>query len=194
MLIGSARWLQVRTLIDQQKALNEANPRIIYGRSNAMQELKAHEIAINAAALTLLENDPKLISFEGKIIRTGPLIQAAKEMVAASGFSYAKATGSRAAGLTGALGASKRPIDSKMARQEAAAAKAPRLTSALRATEMEQLPREIVDLEQKVQTQRQLRQQLSLRAVGEDLAEAIKLGDVIAQTQREVSTPPHSTA
>ena len=35
--------LQVRTLIDAQKALNEEAPRIIYGRSNAMQELKVHE-------------------------------------------------------------------------------------------------------------------------------------------------------
>jgi len=44
--------LQVRTLIDAQKALNEEAPRIIYGRSNAMQELKVHEHAMNAAALT----------------------------------------------------------------------------------------------------------------------------------------------
>jgi len=148
---------------------------------------------MNAAALTLLENDPKLISWDGRVIRTGGLIQAAKEMVAASGFSYAKSKGSRAAGLTGTLGG-KRPMESKLARQEAAADKVPRLTSAIRATEIEQLPREIVDLEQKVQTQRQRRQQLGLRAQGEDLADAIKLGDDIMQTQLEVLTLPQRSS
>ena len=175
--------LQVRTLIDAQKALNEEAPRIIYGRSNAMQELKVHEHAMNAAALTLLEKDPKLISFEGKIIRTGPLIMAAKEMVAAQGFNYAKSNGSRAAGLTGTLGGKRPAAESKLARQESASSKAPRKSSAVRTTEIEQLPRQIVDLEHKNELQRLHRQQLALRGQGEDLADAIILTERIAQTQ-----------
>ena len=171
----------MRTLIDAQTALNEEAPRIIYGRNNAAQELKAHEHAMNAAALTLLESEPKLISFEGKQIRTGPLIAAAKEMVAAQGFNYVKPTGSRAAGLTGTLGGKRPAAESKLARQESTV-KAPRKSSALRATEIEQLPRQIVDLEKKNVTQRLQRQQLALRGTGDDFADAIKLSDDIAQT------------
>ena len=187
-------WLQVRTLIDAQKALNPDNPRIIYGRLSASQTLKDHEIAMNAAALTLLENDPKLISFEGRLIRTGPLIVAAREMVAASGFNYTKATGSRSTGLAGALGSGKRLAESKLSRQEAAQAKAPRKSPALRVAEMELLPRQILDLEEKNQSQRKRKQQLTLRAQGDDLADAIKLADDIMQSQLEVRAAPASTA
>ena len=41
----------MRTLIDAQTALNEEAPRIIYGRNNAAQELKAHEHAMKTSAL-----------------------------------------------------------------------------------------------------------------------------------------------
>ena len=175
-------------MIDAQKALNVDNPQIIYGRLNANQLLRDHEIAMNAAALTLLENDPKLIRFEGATIRTGPLIDAAKSMVAASGFNYTKATGSRSAGLAGALGGGKRPLETKtkLSRQEAAKAKAPRKSPALRVLELEMLPRRILDLEEKILSQRQRKQQLSLRAQGDDLADAIKLADDISRTQLEV--------
>ena len=43
-------------MIDAQTALNEEAPRIIYGRNNAAQELKAHENAMKTSALPPLHS------------------------------------------------------------------------------------------------------------------------------------------
>ena len=179
---------QVQTFLAQQRAVNSAAPRVIYGRNNAEQQLKPHEVATNAAAVTLLENDPSLLTFEGSILRTGPLIDAAKKVVAASGFSYAKPSGSRAAGIAGALGKRQEIPKSKMERQDAAKQKTPRMSGTLRYTQLETLPRQIVDLDSKLEDQRKRRQQLSARGQGEDFSDAITLSTEIEKTQKEVDT------
>ena len=68
---------RVRKLIDDQECLNPGSPRLIFGRGNTAA-IKSYEEAVNAAALRLLEANPRLISFSCGRIQTQPLINAAK--------------------------------------------------------------------------------------------------------------------
>ena len=57
------------------------------------------------------------------------------------------------------------------------------------ASELELLPRQITDLEEKLKTRRSLRTDLQRRGEQADLREALALGDKIDEQQREVRHP-----
>ena len=74
---------RVRTLIEEQEALNPGAPRLIYGRGTR-EPIKQYETAMNAAALGLLHKNARLVSWDGARLKIGPLVDEAKIVVSAS--------------------------------------------------------------------------------------------------------------
>ena len=56
--------------------------RLLFGRNNAQQPLSDHEIACNTAATRLLCENYRLVRWDGASIRTGDLLNAARQAVA----------------------------------------------------------------------------------------------------------------
>lgn len=194
--------------IDKQRTLNPDAPRLIYGRNTPNQPVKPFETEMNATALPLLEADPSLVTFSGTTPKTGPLITAARQ---AANQSYTqkggwtKGKGSRAQGVAGEAGglglaapqqnehARSVANQSTLGNQSTPVQKMPRISPAVRATELEKLPRQITDLHNTLEAMRRQQQQLNRRGSQDDLLESMKLGEQIAAKQIEVGhTTPSS--
>ena len=74
---------RVRTLIEDQDALNPGAPRLIYGRGTR-EPIKLYEAAMNEAALVLLQKNARLVSLDGARLKVGPLVNEAKIVVHAA--------------------------------------------------------------------------------------------------------------
>ena len=74
---------RVRTLIEEQDALNPGAPRLIYGRGT-LEPIKPYEEAMNAEALVLLQKSARLVSWDGARLKVGPLVNEAKIVVSAT--------------------------------------------------------------------------------------------------------------
>ena len=74
---------RVRTLIEEQDALNPGAPRLIYGRGTS-EPIKRFEEAMNAAAHVLLQKNARLVSWDGARLKVGPLVDEAKIVVHAA--------------------------------------------------------------------------------------------------------------
>ena len=162
--------------------------------------------SMNAAALPLLEHDPTLIHWDGSKTRTAALIEAAK-VAANAVHDFAKPKGSRAGGVagdaghraapsSGALsvgGSSKLSLTSK-ATSSSSSGNLSRLTKALRTSELELLPAQILALSGKLKTADELADKLAKRGTIEDLREAGAEREKICKLQHEVRPPAASPA
>jgi hypothetical protein len=193
---------KVTAFIEQQTKLHPEAPRILYGKGHDNQ-LLALQVQMNAEALTLLQENPNIVSFGDGRMKTGPLIDAARTAAYAGGFSLAKGF-SRATGLAGQLAprstTSKAAFTSPGVSKLASGVATPtlpaftevkqRVTSAVRNSEIELLPRRINDLDSSLSSMRDLQTDLTRRGAQADLREAVTLGEKIATKQTEVRAPP----
>ena len=192
---------RVQAWIVAQEAINPTAPRFIYGRGST-DPIKPFEEAMNAAAVPLLRANPKLVSFASGRVKPGPLMDAAKLVASTNYQGWAKAGGSRAGGAAGEAGhrgnspkgALNAPPQSKFSMQASAASKLKqsRITGAVRASELELLPRQILDANEAVQAKRALLLKLRQRGTHEDLTNAVQLSMTIAKDQSEVCRTPQN--
>lgn len=171
---------KVESLIKDQTTINPSAPRLIFGRGHS-GPIKPFEEAMNAAALPLLKENPMLVSWDGPRLKTQPLIEAARVGANAQYEGWAKAKGSRAAGIAGDAGHREHRVHGSTA----ASCKA-RITPAVRATEMALLPQQILDLQSKLDTQRELLNEKRRRGSHQDLIDALQLTNDIESKQTEV--------
>ena len=196
---------KVNEFIREREAAHPDAPRILYGLSHPGPLAKDYEIGMNAAALTLLKDNPKLMLWGNGQWRKQALTEAARAALYASGFKLVKGY-SKAGGLAGAISprgsTSKAALDSpgksKLASSEGwtsiAAFNSPpsvvevkaRVSSALRNSEIDLLPTQITDMQKQLDTMRTLRDDYSKRQQQADLIKAIKMGVSIETMLREV--------
>ena len=189
---------KVRGYIQDARRLNPDAPRLLYGVGNSQPLRMPYYTSMNAAALPLLEHDPTLIHWDGSKARTAVLIAAAK-VAANAVHDFAKPKGSRAGGVagdaghraapsSGALsvgGSSKLSLTSK-ATSSSSSGNLSRLTKALRTSELELLPGQILALSGKIKAAHDLAAELAKRGTIEDLREVVATREKTDKLQHEV--------
>lgn len=184
---------RVMSHIEDRKKVHPAAPRLLYGL-NSPACRSDYEVQMNAAALSLLEENPLLVLWSDGRWKTQPLIEAAKEKVKDSGFGFAKGH-SKAAGAVASPAVGGKAVGGKAVLPSPVPglkAATLRMSAAVRTSEMELLPTQIIDLQGKLDTMRAKRSALLKRGEQSDLQEAHDLGNEIETKQRAVSVPRSS--
>ena len=207
-LAETAHAEKVRGYIEDAKRLNPDAPRLLYGVGHSEPLRMPYHTSMNAAALPLLEQNPTLIHWDGGRTRTAALIAAAK-VAANAVHDFAKPNGSRAGGVAGDAGHRVAPSSgalsvggpSKLSLMSSATSSASsgnlsRMTKALRTSELELLPGQILALDGKIKVAYNLAEKLTKRGTIDDLREVVAEQGSIDKLQHEVrpsaASPTHA--
>ena len=197
-LCDTAHAEKVRGYIQDAKRLNPDAPRLLYGVGHSEPLRMPYHTSMNAAALLLLEQHPKLIHWDGGRTRTATLIEAAK-VAANAVHDVAKPKGSRAGGVAGDAGHRAAPSSGALsvggssklslmsqATSSSSSGNLARMTKALRTSELELLPGQILALSGKIKAAYDLADKLAKRGTIEDLREVVAEREKIDKLQHEV--------